>query len=54
MKIEEFKDGYCLTYKGKEYLYKGKTEDVVDMISKKVKQLLTTNTPQHEKIEEKS
>ncbi len=40
MEIQEFNDGYCLTHNSKDYLYKGKSEDVINMISEKVKELL--------------
>jgi hypothetical protein len=40
MEIKEFKDGYCLTHKGVDYKYQGKSKSVVDMISEKVKYLL--------------
>lgn len=40
MEIAEFKDGYCLTHKGVDYKYQGKSESVINMISEKVKELL--------------
>ena len=40
MEIQEFIDGYCLTHKGTDYKYQGKSESVINMISEKVKLLL--------------
>lgn len=41
MEIVEFKDGYYITYEGKDYMYYGKTTDVVKSISEKVRELLS-------------
>mgnify|MGYP001597198681 CR=1 FL=1 len=41
MEIQEFFDGYCLTHKGIDYKYNGKSETVINMISEKVKELLS-------------
>lgn len=40
MEIKEFSDGYCLTHKGIDYNYQGKSLSVIEMISKKVNDLL--------------
>jgi len=40
MKIEEFKDGYCITHKDKDYLFRGKSNNTVVEVSKKVQKLL--------------
>lgn len=40
MEIQEFHDGYCITYKGEDYKYQGKSERVISMVSEKVKELL--------------
>ena len=40
MELKEFSDGYCLRHKGKDYLYQGKSNSVIDMIAEKVKELL--------------
>lgn len=46
MEIQEFKDGYCITHNGVDYKYKGKSEDVIKMISEKVKELLLNGKKQ--------
>lgn len=38
--ITEWTDGYCLTHKGTDYKYQGKSESVINMISEKVATLL--------------
>jgi len=40
MNIKEFNDGYCLTHNNKDYMYSGKSENVINLISLKVKELL--------------
>ena len=40
MEIQEFHDGYCITHKGEDYKYQGKSDKIVSMVSEKVKELL--------------
>ncbi len=38
--LETFDDGYILTHNDVDYKYKGKSDDAINMISDKIKELL--------------
>jgi hypothetical protein len=40
MKIEEYSDGYCITHKGVDYKYQGKSDDVLELMLNRIKLLL--------------
>ena len=40
MKIQEFKDGFIITYEGFDYKYQGKSKEVIKEVCKKSQELL--------------
>lgn len=40
IKILTFSDGFCVTHKGNDYKYRGKTDSCIKMIGDKIAELL--------------